>query len=371
MACNRFAINDGLLKRVCLSGVSVPVLMAAVRAEPLPLPYRARPPYLPMIDIFGGPRKGLEISAYEVFTGRPVPVTVGNATFVPEVRRAGQKYGGYTRFNGDLQIVNGDLYLEGRAVGQSLYQLQANDSRQEGQLRSQGGSIRELAGDMVRNEQATERMGIAVSRLGQVSINHASSLQQHSVALKQHSVTLRQHSVTLQQHALAINNLAADVDHSRQEIAALDQNLNRLGSGVSGATALAAALGSLPVESHGSPVACGVGTGGYSGRFALATGCAVRLGSALSLNAGGSYLFGGSTNYGGGTLSNLAGRIGLVYRFGSSGGANASDVTASQMLNQRLQQQLRLAEQRQQEMATDLRDLQRRLAQLESVAVLR
>ncbi len=364
MACNRFAINEGLLKRACLWGVSVPLLMTAARAEPLSLPYRAQPPYLPMIDIFGRPRKGLEISAYEVFTGRPVPVTIGNATFVPEVRRAGQKYGGYTRFNGDLQVVNGDLYLEGRAVGQSLYQLQANDSRQEGQLQSQGGSIRELAGGMVRNEQATERLGIAVSRLGQVSINHASALQQHSVALKQHSVTL-------QQHALAINNLAADVDYSKQAITALDQNLNRLGSGVSGATALAAALGSLPVESHGSPVACGVGTGGYSGRFALATGCAVRLSSALSLNAGGSYLFGGSTNYGGGTLSNLAGRIGLVYRFGSSGGGNASDVTASQMLNQRLQEQLRLAEQRQQEMATDLRDLQQRLAQLESVALLR
>lgn len=405
MACSRFAVNEGLLKMACLSAVSVPFLMAAVRAEPLPLPYRAEPPYLPMIDIFGGPRKGLQLSAYEAFTGRPVPITIGNTTFVPEVRRAGRTYGGYTRFNGDLQVVNGDLYLEGRAVGQSLYQLRADYFQQQQQLQGQGDqiqglrvdtdrnaeaaaalgqsvnrldqgleqvqrvqgdqqvqlqshsdNIRSLAGDMVRNEQVTERLGATVSDLSQVSANHASVLQQHSV--------------TLQQHAVAINTLAADVDHSKQAIARIDQNVNRLGSGVSGATALAAALGSLPVESHESPLACGIGTGGYSGRFALAMGCAVRLSSALSLNAGGSYLFGGTTDYGGGTLSNLAGRIGLVYRFGSSGGS-ASDVTASQTLNQRLQEQLRLAEQRQQEMAADLRDLQLRLAQLESVAVLR
>jgi hypothetical protein len=186
-----------------------------------------------------------------------------------------------------------------------------------------------------------------------------------------HATVLQQHSATLQQHAVAINDLATEVDQSKQAIATLDQNLNRLGFGVSGATALAAALGSLPVESHESPVACGVGTGGYSSRYALAMGCAIRLSSVFSLNGGASYLFGGSTDYGNGSLSNVAGRIGLVYRFGSSSGSSSSGATATRQVNQQLQEQLRQAEQRQQEMAADLRDLQRRLAQLESVALLR
>lgn len=392
-------VKTGRVKAVVLIGIAVPCWIAPVQAEPLPLPYRAEPPYVPLIDVFGGPRKGLILSAQEAVSGRPVPITIGNTTFIPEVRRGGAALGGYTRVNGDLQIVDGDLYLGSEAVGQSLKYLRSNDlqqqlklqdqgekiqvlradtdrntaataalgtsvdqlgqgldrvrveqSNQQMQLQDQGRSIRSLAADMVRNEQVTTSLGSTVNELGRVSSNQAA---------------------VLQQHAAAINDLAADVDQSRQAIATLDQNLNRLGSGVSGATALAAALGSLPVESHESPVACGVGTGGYSSRYALAMGCAIRLSSVFSLNGGGSYLFGGSTDYGGGSLSNVAGRIGLVYRFGSSAGGSSSGVTASQTVNQKLHQQLRQAEQRQQEMAADLRDLQRRLAQLESVALLR
>ncbi|MEB3184976.1 MAG: YadA-like family protein [Cyanobacteriota bacterium] len=147
--------------------------------------------------------------------------------------------------------------------------------------------------------------------------------------------------------------------------------MSRLGSGISGATALAAALGSLPVESSESPVACGIGTGGYSSRYAMAVGCAVRMGSSLSLNAGGSYLFGGPTDYGNGVLSSVAGRIGLVYRFGAGAGGRSTAMATSEQANRQLRQQLQEAEQRQEQMATDLRDLQKRLAQLESVALLR
>ena len=406
MNCIRVTAKIGRFKAVVLAGISAPCWMAAAQAEPLPLPYRAEPPYVPLIDVFGGPRKGLILSAQEAVSGRPVPITIGNTTFIPEVRRGGQTYGGYTRVNGDLQIVNGDLYLGHQAVGQSLEQLRSDysqqqvqlqeqggriqvlradtdrnteatavlgtsvnrldqgleqvrteQSNQQVQLQEQGGSIRSLAADMVRNEQTMATMGATVNQLSEASVNHATVLQQHSA--------------TLQQHAVAINDLATEVDQSKQAIATLDQNLNRLGFGVSGATALAAALGSLPVESHESPVACGVGTGGYSSRYALAMGCAIRLSSVFSLNGGGSYLFGGSTDYGNGSLSNVAGRIGLVYRFGSSSGSSSSGATATRQVNQQLQEQLRQAEQRQQEMAADLRDLQRRLAQLESVALLR
>jgi len=345
------------MKTLMLAGISVPLSVAAVRAEPLPLPYRPEPPYVPMMDIFGGPRKGLILSAEEAVTGRQVPITIGNTTFIPRVRRNGQTYGGYTRVNGDLQIVDGDLYLENQAVGQSLDQLRNDYSQQQLQLQQQGSSIEGLRADTDRNTAATASLGGSVNQLERTSANH--------------SVRLQQQADTLQQHALAINDLATEVGHSKQAIARLDQNMSRLGSGISGATALAAALGSLPVESSESPLACGIGTGGYSSRYAMAAGCAVRLGSALSLNAGGSYLFGGPTDYGNGVLSSVAGRIGLVYRFGAGAAGRSTAMATSEQANRQLRQQLQEAEQRQEQMATDLRDLQKRLAQLESVALLR
>jgi hypothetical protein len=100
-------------------------------------------------------------------------------------------------------------------------------------------------------------------------------------------------------------------------------------------------------------------------------GCAVRLSSVISLNGGGSYLLGGSASYGNGVPSDVAGRIGLVYRFGSSAGSGSTGTTASRKVNQQLREQLKQAEERQQQMAEDLRDLQKRLAQLESVALQR
>ena len=338
-------------------GISVPFWMAQVHAEPRPLPYRPEPPYVPMIDVLAGPRKGLILSAQEAVSSRPVPITIGNTTFVPEVRRGGEAFGGYTRVNGDLQIVNGDLYLENQAVGQSLDQLRSSYLQHQVQLQDHGQKLQVLRADTDRNRSETAVLGRSVNQLGQ--------------GLDQVRVEQSNHAMVLRRHAVAINDLSAEVDQSKQAIATLDQNVNRLGFGVAGATALAAALGSLPVESHESPVACGVGTGGYSSRYALAMGCAIRISSVFSLNGGGSYLFGGSADYGSGSLSNVAGRIGLVYRFGSSAGSRSSDVTASQTVNQKLHEQLRQAEQRQQEMAADLRDLQRRLAQLESVALLR
>ena len=70
------------------------------------------------------------------------------------------------------------------------------------------------------------------------------------------------------------------------------KNINDLGDGVAGATALNAALSSLPVASYDAPISCGTGTGCYSSRFAMGLGCAARLNERLSLNVGGSHVFG-------------------------------------------------------------------------------
>ena len=95
------------------------------------------------------------------------------------------------------------------------------------------------------------------------------------------------------------------------------QNINDLGYGVAGATASTAALSSLPIAADDAPFSCGVGTGGYSSRFAVGIGCASRLSDRLSVNVGGSHVFGGSSSYGGGSLDTVAARGGFVFKLGT------------------------------------------------------
>ena len=94
------------------------------------------------------------------------------------------------------------------------------------------------------------------------------------------------------------------------------KNINDLGYGVAGATALNAALSSLPIAADDAPFSCGVGTGGYSSRFAVGIGCASRFSDRLSINVGGSHVFGGSSNYGGGSLDTFAARGGFIFKLG-------------------------------------------------------
>ena len=107
-----------------------------------------------------------------------------------------------------------------------------------------------------------------------------------------------------------INTNAAGIEENKKHI-------NNLGSGVAGATALTAALSSLPVAADDAPFSCAVGTGGYSSRFAMGLGCAARINDRISFNAGGSHVFGGSTNYGGGSLDTFAARAGFVFKIGT------------------------------------------------------
>lgn len=115
----------------------------------------------------------------------------------------------------------------------------------------------------------------------------------------------------------AISKNAADIDTNRTNVEANRRNINDLGSGVAGATALTAALSSLPVAADDTPFSCGVGTGGYSSRFAVSIGCAARLNERLSLNVGGSHVVGWSSNYGGGSLDTVAAHAGFVFKLGA------------------------------------------------------
>lgn len=94
------------------------------------------------------------------------------------------------------------------------------------------------------------------------------------------------------------------------------RNINNLGFGVAGSTALVSAMSALPTLSTDSPLSCGTGTGGYSDRYAIAIGCAANINQRVSVNMGGSYVFGGSSDYGGGSLSNVAGKAGFVFKLG-------------------------------------------------------
>lgn len=353
----------------CLLGASLTHNHAI--AEPLPLPYRSQGPFIPVFDLNGGAAKGLILSAEEVIRGRPAPITIGNATFFPQVRRAGEKYGGYTRVRGDLQIDRGDLYLGNQPVGETLSALELQAQEHQGQLTDQKQSIQNLNIGLDAASQVIDLQGGQIEmHSGQIMrLESEAENAQRSIGVLNQSVqglgqTVVQHSAILQSHDQAINALTVDMGHAKQAIGQLNENLSSLGSGMAGATALASALSSVPDISEDAPLTCGVGSGGYSSRYALAMGCAVRLGSRLSLNGAGSYLFNGGVNYGSGSLSNVAGRIGLVYRFASPGGK--SPIKAETVGH--FQAQLDEARQVNNRMAGELDELKMRLQLLESMA---
>jgi len=93
-------------------------------------------------------------------------------------------------------------------------------------------------------------------------------------------------------------------------------NINNLGSGVAGSTALTAALSALPQTSKESKLSCGFGSGAYSSRYAVGFGCASKINERVDVNTGGSYVFGGSKSYGGGTLDSGVIKAGFVFKLG-------------------------------------------------------
>lgn len=150
-------------------------------------------------------------------------------------------------------------------------------------------------------------------------------------------------------------SVQGQIDANRAAINEVQDNVNDLGSGVAGATALSAALSALPTVANDAPVACGVGTGGYSSRYAMSVGCAVKASERLSINAGGSYVFGGESSYGNGSLSTVAGRAGFVLQIGNIQPSKAKGGTD---LKSRLDH-----------VEKENQDLRARLARLEAMAL--
>ena len=118
-------------------------------------------------------------------------------------------------------------------------------------------------------------------------------------------------------NASNISTNANNISTNANNIETNRKNINDLGFGVAGATALTAALSSLPVAAENAPLSCGLGTGGYSSRFAIGVGCASKLSDRISVNVGGAHVFGGSANYGGGSLDTVSARAGLVIKLGT------------------------------------------------------
>ena len=98
---------------------------------------------------------------------------------------------------------------------------------------------------------------------------------------------------------------------------------NVMGS-MRGLTALSTAFSSVPNDSEESRYQCGVGFGGYDGKTAVASGCAMRLSSFtmggerldVSVNAAASYLPSGSDYLG--SMPSTAIRAGVSIKFGSA-----------------------------------------------------
>ena len=149
-------------------------------------------------------------------------------------------------------------------------------------------------------------------------------------------------------------SVQGQIDANTAAINSVQDNVNDLGYGVAGATALSTALSALPTVSSDSPLSCGVGTGGYSSRYAMSIGCAVKANERLSINAGGSYVFGGGSDYGNGSLSSVAGRAGFVFKIGNIQKPSPKDQGD---LKSRLDN-----------VEKENKDLRARLAQLEAIA---
>ena len=158
-------------------------------------------------------------------------------------------------------------------------------------------------------------------------------------------------------------SVQGQIDENRRAINKLENNVGNLGSGVAGATALSAALSALPSVSDDTPFSCGVGTGGYSSRFAMGIGCAARLNERFSVNAGGSHVFGGASDYGQGTLDTIAARAGFVFKIGRIHQPTTS--AASEQLKSKLKE----VEKNNLSMRRENNELRARLDRLEALAL--
>ena len=130
-------------------------------------------------------------------------------------------------------------------------------------------------------------------------------------------------------------------DGIRAAVTAIKRNKNdivNLGDGISSVGALSAALTGLPTSTGDAPVACGIGGGEYSSRYAMSIGCAAELSERVTLNAGGSFVFGDSISYAGRSLDQGAAKLGLIFKLGKIDSPAANSQQLQTKLDQVLQE---------------------------------
>ncbi|TCD55394.1 hypothetical protein CWE17_11350 [Synechococcus sp. BS56D] len=184
------------------------------------------------------------------------------------------------------------------------------------------------------------------------------------------NISTNQRNISTNQRNISTNQ--RNISTNQRNIEANRQNINDLGFGVAGATALSTAMTALPTVADDSPLSCGVGTGGYSSRYAMSVGCAVKASERLSFNAGGSYVFGGAADYGNGSLSNVAGRAGFVFKLGEIQSSSKGDLQARvkelEKANQAMQEENAAIKEQNAAMQSTNKQLMARLERLEAIA---
>jgi hypothetical protein len=124
-------------------------------------------------------------------------------------------------------------------------------------------------------------------------------------------------TTSINSNSSAIEALQGAEDESYDYTPDINKNKNRINDlrdSVIGATAISAALSSVPTSSDDATAACGVGGATYSSEFAVGLGCATNVNDNLSLNAGASMLVSEEIEYDG--MDNWAAKVGFTYKFG-------------------------------------------------------
>ena len=126
------------------------------------------------------------------------------------------------------------------------------------------------------------------------------------------------------------------IENNHNNIINNNSNINKLGEGVAGTTALTSALSALPQSPKDSKTVCGLGSSSYSNKYALGFGCASKVSERVDVNAGGSYVFGGSKSYGGGTLDSGVLKAGFVFKLGELNKASQISFNDKKIIDKKL-----------------------------------
>ena len=93
---------------------------------------------------------------------------------------------------------------------------------------------------------------------------NAAGIKINASNIRSNAKGIRINSQAINTNAVGINRNSMAIQDNRNDINKLRTDVRSLGSGIAGATALSAALSSLPTTSDDAPLSCGLGSGGYS-----------------------------------------------------------------------------------------------------------